>query len=365
MNLNRLNNIFGSNRLERKDVQTYGQSADESARNAIEQKTASSSFESDAMEGWDKLSYDTGVMSNLDKKFGPSSSASFFKVVVAATAIVGVSTLVYFVFFNQRANTEPAEAPQKETLTTLLEDQEITIEETDMMMPEPIEQMVVVPIAKQMEPKEIIEEYKERFELKEETPDIELEPIAPIEITHNNPTPEIARDQKEAKEIYLFSMKLIDYTKYRSKPAVKTKQMTLTGTPANKEDKESEDLEPVWKDVDVPYMEYIKKTMRTFERSRFKKSLIRLETILATYPDDVNANFYAGICLYNLGEYSSAISHFDNCINGKFSNFDEEAQWMKAESYRASGNVSKAKNLYSQIANAGGYYKKQALERLK
>ncbi len=365
MNLNRLYSIFGSNRLERKDVQTYSQSTDETVRNAIEQKTANSSFESDAMEGWEDFSYDTGAMSNLDKKFTPSSSVSFYKVLVGSAAGIGISALVYFAFFNQQeTNIVLAENPVEETLTTLLEDQEITLEETDVVIPEPIEKMNVIPAANQFKPKEIIEEYKERIILQEDEPEMDIETIAPLAIIPVSPSPEIIRDHKFAKEIYLYSMKLVDYTKYRAKPAVKTRQMTLTGTPANREQEDSPDLEPVWKDVDVPYMEYINKTMRTFEQSRYKKSLARLETILATYPDDVNANFYAGICLYNLGEYETAIFNFNNCLNGRFSNFDEEALWMKAESYQAAEKTEKANVIYKEIIDAGGYYKKRAKEKI-
>lgn len=68
MSLNRLYNIFKSDRLDRADVEAYGRSTDSSAKNAIEQKAMNDSFDNDAMEGWEQLSYDTGVMANLDKK---------------------------------------------------------------------------------------------------------------------------------------------------------------------------------------------------------------------------------------------------------------------------------------------------------
>lgn len=365
MNLNRLYSIFGSDRLGRKDVKTYGQSTDETVRNSIEQKSAGSSFDSDAMEGWEELSFDTGAMTNLDKKFGTSSTPDLYKILGGTTAVAALTVSVYFLFFNNpQPTTVIAKSTTPEVITTLLEDQEITLDESDMVIPEPIELMKTVPVAKQFEPQEIIKDYEERIVLQEEKPEIPIEELAPLVLIPEGPAPEIIRDHKLAKEVYLYSMKLVDYRKYRLKPSIKTRQITLTGTPADQEGRESKVIDPIWKDVDVPYIEYVKKSMRIFERSNFKKALTRFETIIETYGNDVNGNFYAGICLYNLGEYDKAIGHFSICLNGRFSNFDEEALWMKAESYDLSGNKEEATTLYKEISEENGYYAPQAKRRL-
>ena len=243
--------------------------------------------------------------------------------------------------------------------------QVIVLDESDVSLPEPIEQMEHAPKSEQVPAEQISKEFQEivTFHTEEaaEIPVEELPVIAPPPA----PKPEIVKDHSHAKEIYLHNMKLVDYRKYRSKPQIKTKQLTLTGTPANKEDRYSEEEDPIWRNVDVPYIDYIDKSVRTFERGNYKKALSRFETVLETYSDDVNANFYAGICLFNLGEYDNAITHFSNCLDGKFSNFDEEAQWMMAESYEKKGMKSKAKQLYTTIASENGFYANQAKEKLK
>jgi TolA-binding protein len=365
MSLNRLYNIFGSDRLGRKDVQTYGQSTDETVRNAIEQKTAGSSFDADAIEGWEELSYDTGALSNLDKKFGTPPSTGIFKIIGGTAAVGAIAVTIYFtMFYSAQPDPVIAENTRPEIITTLMEDQEITLDESDIVFPEPIEKMHPAPTLNQVQPKEIIKDQHDRIILKKEEPQIKVENLPPHEI-ENDPTPLIIRDHKLAKEIYLHDLKLIDYRKYRSKPVVKTRQMILTGLPANMEDQDSDTLDPMWRDVDVPYIEYLDKSIKIFERSRYKRALTRFETILETYPKDANANFYSGVCLFNLGEYDKAITRFNSCLNGKFSNFDEEALWMNAESFDLSGNKSEARTLYKKIVEQKGYYADQAARRLK
>jgi len=373
MSLNRLYNIFKSDRLERSDVEAYGRSTDSSAQNAIEQKAMNDSFDNDAMEGWEQLSYDPSVMANLDKKFAPSSGGvSLFKI-AGGTAILGaaVATTLYFTVF--RDNSEPViaknDTKQTETAPSIEQpeaDRVIILDETDISLPEPIEQMVQAPKADQVEAKQISKEFKEIVTFRTETIDLPIPPL-PIADPISSPKPEIVDTRIEAKEIYRHSMKLIDYRKYRDKPQVKTKQLMLTGTPANKEGQYSEEEDPIWKDVDVPYIEYLDKSVKIFERGNYKKALSRFETILKSYTDDVNANFYAGICLFNLKEYKKATEHFSNCVEGKFNNFDEEATWMMAECYSKLGaeGRSKAKQIYQKIADGNGFYAKQAKEKLK
>lgn len=367
MNSNRLYNLFKSKRLDRQDIERYAETTDPLEKNAIEQNSLESGFESDAMEGWEELAFDTSVMSNLDQKFTTTPSSGINWYITGGIGALLVAASVYMVFIYEKPNSETnliAEEDTPEVITTLMEDQQITLEESDVMLPEPIEQMHQAPIEQQVQPKEIKEDFKmiaeERSEEKEE---VDVGVLEPKEIEQQQ-QPEIVRNHKEAKEIYLHDLKLVDYRKYRSKPKVKTRQMVLSGTPANMENDSVEEMDPVWKDVDVPYMEYLDKSVRLFSRERYKKALSRFETILDTYSYDVNGNFYAGLCLYNLGEYRKASQHFQNCIDGPFSNFDEEALWMKAMSLEKVGD-SKAQAIYRKIANSDGFYAKQAKQKLK
>jgi tetratricopeptide (TPR) repeat protein len=105
--------------------------------------------------------------------------------------------------------------------------------------------------------------------------------------------------------------------------------------------------------------------MELFSKGQNKKALARFEVILDTYPDDLNANFYSGLCYYNLNEFSKAINVFAKCQDSNYSNFNEEAQWYLAKSHQAAGNDSQARELFKKIVNEGGYYSAQAEKILK
>mmetsp|Transcript_8089 Transcript_8089/g.8899 ORF Transcript_8089/g.8899 Transcript_8089/m.8899 type:complete len:110 (+) Transcript_8089:307-636(+) len=91
MNLKRISKLFGASPpLSRKNITDYGEGSDASTQHSVEAKGVSSSFEADAMEGWEAMNYDVGVMRNLDKKFMGSSNIGWYitgSVVVAATIV--------------------------------------------------------------------------------------------------------------------------------------------------------------------------------------------------------------------------------------------------------------------------------------
>ena len=357
MSSNRMYHIFRMRKgLSRNDVHTYKKSKSQLTKNDIEQKAMSNSFDQDALDGWSELSYDTAELKNLDKTFSPSSSLTWY---IAGIGTIGIIILFYVNPFATNKNTTNTTDESSDDIISLSEIQEIVLEETDLIVPSKIEKMHVVSEKKQLQPEKIKEEFSEILSF--HTNDLDELPIVELE---EKDTRTILNNRKTAKEIYLYDLKLIDYSAYRSKPTVKTKQVILSGTPANMEIKNSEEVLATWKTIDVPYIDYIKKSVRIFGRENFKKALSRFEIILDSYPADVNANFYSGLCLFNFGEYKNAIESFSKCIDSPFKNFDEESLWMIAMCHENDGNKTVSKKLFKQIADTRGYYTSQAKDML-
>ena len=357
MSSNRLHSIFGKNRkLSRDDIREYGQTQNDSLKNDIEQTAMSDDFDREAMEGWESLSYDTSALSRLDQRF--IQPRNYTWVWVAGTALTSI--LIFLLINAINNNTEEPSILADNNIKAQIIPNEIIVEESDLIIPLLIEEMVARPAQEQIKPEEIKEDFATRDPEHANFTEIEIEalPINPIEETNTQAT--LIVSHKSAKEIYLHDFKLVDYRAYRAKPAIKTKQLDLSGTPASQEGKGSGDEDYTWKNVDVPYIDYIDKTIRVFGRGNYKKALSRFETILKTYGNDVNANFYGGLCYYNFGEYEKAIELFDQCIDGPYSNFDEEAMWMKAMSTKDSGKTSAAKALFEKIYREDGFYAGQA-----
>jgi len=353
MSSNRLHKIFNPRKgLSRNDLHSYGKSNDQNLKNDIEQKAMSSSFDQDALEGWSELSYDTSALQNLDKTYFQPSNLTWYLVGIAT---IGIVVIIYLNPFATNNNTTNSSNDSIDEIISLNENQEIVLEETDLIVPSKIENMHVVSEKKQIQPEKIKEEFSEILSFHTN----DLEELPAVELKDND-TRTILNNRKTAKEIYLYDLKLIDYRAYRSKPTVKTKQVILSGTPANMEIKNSDDVLVTWKITDIPYIDYIKKSVRIFGRENFKKALSRFEIILDSYPTDVNANFYSGLCLFNFGEYKNAIESFSKCIDSPFTNFDEESLWMIAMCHENDGNQTVSKKLFKQIADTKGYYASQA-----
>jgi len=357
-NSDRYKDIFsGKENLTRSEVESYEASSGE-AKNIIEQKMENDSFEQDAMEGWEEMSYNTSSLDGMNSKLFPKKGFSWGTAFVALTIGVVSVLLIQNITSNKDAEKEIALA--ENVIENSSEEKEINIESADVVLPTVIAEMQEVASVDQIKAKDIIVDFVSMEEIT-----INLPPLEPSKIPQDNNTPSIVSSRVLAKEIYLHDLKLIDYRLYRSKPVVQTKQLILTGTSADKENEHSQSFNSNWENVDIPYMDYLEKSVYYFNKGKNKKALARFETILSSYKDDVNANFYGGLCLYNLGEYSLATSYFKNCLNSSYNNFDEEALWIMAQAYERMKNSAEANRIFLQIAESKSFYSQQAKKKLK
>jgi len=346
--------------MSRSDVEKYGEQDSTFSKNSLEQKEMHDSFEQDAIEGWDLVSYDTTVISTMKSKIFNKSSFSWLTAI--SSLVIGALLVLGYQLITHEGNLEiTPQIVMQNNDTPLLADEKINIESTEVIIPVEIEKMIETIKAEQIIPEVIIETFVKKEEFEIEFP--ALEPIRVPAVVHTPVTPII--DKIDAKEIYLNDLKLIDYRAYRNDPFIETEQLILTGTSADKEDKTSESFEYDWKNVQIPYIQYLDKSVYYFNKRKSKKALARFETIIKSYPLDVNANFYSGVCLYNFGEYTKAISRFETCINSEYRNFDDESIWMKALCLEHLNRTDEAKKLFHLISENKGFYANQAKEKLK
>lgn len=315
-------------------------------------------FDRDALEGWQDSHVSFSKMKQLDRKMHfPRTN---FTPYIIGLSIAAIITLAFILI--PGTNNHPEK--EKQIL--------VKLENTDINIPEEIDTLIAIPQKDQITVHEIRTSQNEIKNLpvedkKEENieipfPELVLEPLPPL----IEQKPVTVSKQKIAKEIYLQDLKAIDYSQYRSKPTVQIEQIILTGIPADQEDKD--DIvpeEPQMKLVNIPYMDYLDKSLNYTNRGKWKQALSRFNEIIKNYPDDVNARFYAGWCYYNLGQYNDACVNFSACLQLEFSNFNDEAEWYLAESRLANGDKSSAKELFIKIKNQKGFYSKQAEKVLK
>ncbi len=358
MSLRKIYNLFKRyDPLTRKDIETYRKTKDESVRHEIEQKSLSSDFESDALEGWDQSEAGLSAMEKVDKRFLPKSTGLFW--LFGGVLTLGIFVLILFI-------NSPLEesVPQKDIPPSISEP--ILVEQTDLKTPVHIEQMKELPKKEQILVSTLKiknDQLKNSGSLSKNDATYEVDILPTKKLEAKKLTPEPIFKQLNAKEIYLEGLKLIDYRKYRSKPSITTFQLDLTGISADKETTRSSS-ENVWREIEIPYMNYLQKTMDHFSHGSFKHALSRFEEIIKFYPDDINALFYGGLCYFNLGQFEKATAFFEKCREQAFINFFEEATWYLGLSLERNGKMEDAKHVFENIVKDGGFYAMEAKSKL-
>lgn len=115
----------------------------------------------------------------------------------------------------------------------------------------------------------------------------------------------------------------------------------------------------------VPYLEWMDQALGAMERGDPKRALDDLYTVLGQYPSDVNAQFYAGLACYRLGLYPRAAALLGQAERNKVDSFREEARWYAALTAERWEGRAAARAAFGRIAQEGGFYAGQALQRLE
>lgn len=339
-------------KLTREQLIAYRNGTGEAQR--ATEGSVNDAFDQDALDGWSESGLTATSMGRLDRRFRLKKNTPYI-IGVSALSLGVVLTILFW--------------PESQQQLPAKQEVKLSMEQSDAIMPIAIDTMEELPASKQITILTLKNTQQEIKQQPESTPvtDIDELPtqiLEPLKLDPIVETPAVST-QKNAKEIYLHDLKLIDYSQYRSKPTIQTERIVMTGTPADQEKQKKQETEGTVTTVEIPYMDYIDKTMDYVGRGKWKQSLQRLQLILETYPDDVNGHFYAGLCCYNLQQYEDAKQHFATCLQLTFSNFNEEASWYLAQSLLANGEKTSAKELLTVIRDQKGYYAKQAEKMLK
>lgn len=313
-------------------------------------------FEKEALEGWKSVGATSTKNRRLDRKFGQNTNRTV--ILLETLALIGIASLVYF------TTIKTTESPNHE----LAEVKGNFVDETDLFIAEKFDTLVEAKVSNQKEiqllqNKQIIQPIIE-VETKP-TPVFEIDKLPLLEIKPNEKEMKVQlTNKRKIKEIYLSDFKLVDYRVIRSKPTIETKQLDLTGTAANQENKNDIEDEAVWRTMHIPYIDFIEKSMYTLNKGGLKKALARFEVILASYPDDINALFYSGFVSYNLEDFDQALYYFSSTLQNEIANFDEEALWYVGLTYEKQGKKNKAREIFESISKSKSYYAKEAAAKL-
>jgi TolA-binding protein len=313
-------------------------------------------FEKDAHDGWDKMSSRKSLLDDLDRKY---KKGNRFRLLFPLGGIlVLISLLIIFTQWSKNKHIE-----HKSERNTVKE-----IEKTDFKIPIEISKLEKVKYEKSIKIGEIKKKFNEtkkdddKLEVKKD--DVSTLIPKKVESIEQSLKKEIVVKELKANEIYVQDLLLIDYSKIRKNYTIRSEQLTMNGLPANFENETKNMDELDWENVQIPYNEYIEKSIKLFSKSDYKKALTRFEEVLKNYPDDLNALFYGALCYFNLGQFSKAEKQFKQCIHHKYSNFKEDGAWFLAKTLIEKKEFEEAKEILQEIVSSKSYYEKDAQKLL-
>ena len=331
-------------------------------RNALEQRALDDPFLKDAMDGYDA---DPGSFGQFNNRHLGS------KVKLNRTLFTAFAVLIVLAVSVMLLNRNYPENKTTAQTTDSIPD----FEEVEMI-PEAIETLVVAETHEQISVRELVDNSSRyKTEIQDdinETQSVDNNPINidPEDQVDDNliDTEPIAENKKNKLEktapaTFLHDMYVVDYRFIkRSKNKISYLRYELPGISAayeNDSARNSTDL--VERQVDVPYVDYLDKSMDFFARGSYKKALSRFTIIMEQYPKDINAQFYGGLCYYNLKQPEKAFELFRSVSTHELVAFREESKWYMAKSLLKLGRKSEAMELLDEIIAAGGFYSGDAI----
>ena len=335
--------------LSRKEILEYKTTSDALRKNAIEMKVLDDPFDRDALDGWSNKLVTATQLKKLDRKIKLKHE---YKIYFFSAIIVLFTILSIFVLINSQKSLEKKSITKGKIINTI----------QTIISKDSIKSFQQLPEKLQIKPNKIKTDFEKRVLLKTHETNL------PIEISQEHPhlplknlekiNYSLSKRENIGKETYLNDLKIIDYRNYRSKPNESVKN-ELGGTPANMEmnNNETNNAET---NIEYTYFSFLDKTLKYFDKNKFKIALNRFEIILGTYPDDANALFYSAICLYNLNRFDLCENRLLQLQNSRFTNFDQEQQWYLLLVYKSLGKKNSFDLLKEEIINENGFYSKAA-----
>lgn len=161
---------------------------------------------------------------------------------------------------------------------------------------------------------------------------------------------------------YLHDLKITNYTSLYFK---KNEFMGLRGTPADQLSPDKVPGSSLKQQARTYLHEEIASAMLLYKQGKYDQVLHSLILIRTYTKNDLNCDFYAGMCWFQKKYFANAIPFFDVCIEADNNTFYQEALYYKALALKETGKREQALLLLQRVVNEQGFYAKKASELLQ
>jgi hypothetical protein len=289
----------------------------------------------------------------VDKKVkGSSGTFNTIFISVLCGLLIGVS--VFFVIFQKSKNHPSVYQSTEEEKTQHQLENKITAVDT---------------VFPKIETKEI-EHYNTIANSAEElvSPEVlETLPSKPLDLKLNEKEDEediVFQFTANAPVVFIHNMKVTNYRLYYFKNSYAIDLNMNTGVPAQYGSQA--DVETAYLNKSNTYLAHkiIKKAMRFFYSKNITNCIEELTMLYDYNHDDANAQFYLGMCYYQLGKYSFAKNFFQKNLDNINNIFHQESEYYQALCLLNLKQVDEATKQLHTIVNNKGFYSARAKEIL-
>jgi hypothetical protein len=155
---------------------------------------------------------------------------------------------------------------------------------------------------------------------------------------------------------------------YRNEYApAKRNALEKNGVPARYESKDEMAKASTWNNIqakEISYDDFLSDALNDYKTKKYASALNKFQLILADHPADVNALFYAALASHESGNAQKALSYLDQLDALPNETFKQESEWHRALILLTTSQKDKGIVLLKRIADAEGFYAKQAVQKL-
>jgi tetratricopeptide (TPR) repeat protein len=289
----------------------------------------------------------------IDKKIkGGSGTFNTIFISVLCGLLIGIS--IFFVIF-QKSKNHPSvyQSVEEEKTEHKLEN---NIAAIDTVFPK-IE-------TKEIEHYHTVANHVEKIN----TPEIlETLPSKPLNLTLPEKEEEediVFQFTANAPVVFIHNLKVTNYRMYYFKNNYAIDLNANTGVPAQYGSKA--DIETAYLHKSNSYLAHkiIKQAMRFFSSKNITNCIEELTMLYDFNHDDANAQFYLGMCYYQLGKYAIAKNFFQKNLDNINNIFHQESEFYQALCLLNLNQTDEAFKQLEYIANNKGFYSERAKETI-
>lgn len=290
----------------------------------------------------------------IDKKAGKRFT-NFNTIFISVLCGLFIGISVFFVIF-QKSKTHPSvfqpfeeeEAPAKALNNN--------ISSTDTVFPE-------------IKSQSVIEHYRTVADHVEEIKTMELPEMLPVK-TPVLPEPENEEEEiilqfiPNAPVVFISDLKVTNYRLYYFKRNEAIDLSVNTGLAAQYENNSSVERTTLSKPNAYQAHRIIQKAMRLFNSKNINSCIEELNLLYNFNNHDANAQFYLGMCYFQLGKYNFAQNYFQKNLDNENNIFHQESEFYQALCLLNLKQTDKALERLQHIVTNKGFYAARAQEVL-